>query len=120
MDNKKVPVMVMMMGIMIAGIIYAGKGVDMQNSVGPAEDQFHSLQEDYIVNNTKAERDSAPAGSALAKQQSEIAQTPSNLLKLKLVGVGKILTGIFILLFGIMSALVMMPYKLAAVIKDNK
>jgi len=120
MESKKVPMMIMMMGIMIAGIVYAGQGVDMQNEVGQAEDTFHSLQEDYIVNHTKVERDSAPAGSALAQQASEIAQTPSNLLKLKLVGVGKILTGIFILLFGIMTALVMMPYKLAVVIKNNK
>ncbi len=111
--------MMLMMTLMIVGIVYAAQGIDMQNSVGPAEDTFHSQQTDYIVNNTKVERDTAPAGSVLAKQQAGLANTPSNLLKLKLVGVGKILSGIFVLLFGIMAALVMMPYKLATVIKDN-
>ncbi len=44
---------------------------------------------------------------------------PSELLRLKLVGIGKILTGIFILLLEILMALVMMPMRLGKIIKQK-
>ena len=53
-------------------------------------------------------------------QQVEIANYPSELLRLKLVGVGKILTGIYILLFAILMALIMMPIRLGKIIKGKK
>lgn len=112
-------VMLVMLAIVVGAWIFALQGVDLQNQVDATEDQFHELQEDYLVNNTKQERDTAKAGSALNEQLAEIANTPSELLRLKLVGVGKLLTGIFILLFGILIALVMMPVRLGGIMKDN-
>jgi len=41
-------------------------------------------------------------------------------LRLKLIGVGKILTGIYVLLFGILIALIMMPMRLAQFMKGSK
>jgi len=41
-------------------------------------------------------------------------------MELKLLGVGKILTGIYVLLFGILIALVMMPVRLGNIIKKKK
>ena len=112
-------IMLIMLAIVIGAWIFALQGVDLQNQVDATEDQFHELQEDYLVNNTKQERDTAKAGSDLNEQLAEIANTPSELLRLKLVGVGKLLTGIFILLFGILIALVMMPVRLGGIMKDN-
>lgn len=110
----------LMMTIMIVGIIFAAQGVSKHNDVNELEETFHAQQEDYIVNNTKADRDSAEVGSVLSEQHAEILNTPSELIKLKLVGVGNILTGIFVILFGIMTALIMMPFKLAKVITKNQ
>lgn len=119
MNIKQMPVMIVMMVLMIAGIVFVVQGVNMHNDVDTLEASFHASQEDYLVNNTKAERDSAPANSDLNKQLADLANTPSELLRLKLVGVGKMLTGIFIVLFGIMIALVMMPVRLGQIIKDK-
>ena len=88
----------------------------MHAEVDDAEAVFHQLQDDYF-SLAKAERDGAAADSELNDTLVKIQQTPSELLRLKLVGVGKILTGIFILLFGILIALIMMPIRLAKMIK---
>jgi hypothetical protein len=117
--KKMLPMMMVMMIIVISAITFVGQGVNKQNQVAGEEATFHSLQTDYIVNITEADRDSAAVDSALALQQAEIANYPSTLLELKLVGVGKMLTGIAILLVGILMALVMMPVRLAKEIKKN-
>jgi len=117
--KKMIPMMMVMMVIVVAAIVYVGQGVDRQNQVEGAEAAFHSLQTDYIVNNTKVERDTAVAGSDLAQQQAVLANTPSHLLELKLVGIGKILTGIALLLGGILMALVTMPVRLGRIVTDK-
>ena len=111
--------MLMMLTIVIAAAVFAFQGVDLQNQVDAEEDAFHELQEDYFLNNTKQERDTAEAGSELNEDLVQIVNAPSELLRLKLVGVGKILTGIFIILFGILIALIMMPVRLGGIMKDN-
>ena len=113
---KKMVMMVMML-IMIVSLIFAVQGIIMHQQVDSLEDKFHSTQALYF-NQAKLVRDSAETGSALNKQLIEIQQTPSELLRLKLVGVGKILTGIFVLLFGILIALIMVPGRLAKMIKQ--
>ena len=90
----------------------------MHSQVETEEAKFHQLQADYF-SQAKSARDEAAAGSELNNQLVEIANYPSELLKLKLVGVGKILTGIFILLFGILIALISMPMRLAMEIKKK-
>ncbi|RME77912.1 hypothetical protein D6774_02770 [Candidatus Woesearchaeota archaeon] len=101
---------------MLISLVFAVQGVYMHQQVTSKEAQFHAEQNEYFAEHTKAERDSAAAGSELALQQARIANTPSELLRLKLVGIGKILTGIYVLLFAILVALVMMPKRLAKVL----
>ena len=91
----------------------------MHIKVGEAEKEFHTKQDAYF-SQAKSIRDSAETDSALNQQLVEIQQTPSELLRLKLIGVGKILTGIYILLFEILIALIMMPVRLKEVIKGKK
>lgn len=102
--------------ITIAGIVYLFQGVAMQNQVAVKEARFNQLQAEYWIVN-KADRDAAPTGSELNQKLVELQQTPSQLLELKLVGIGKILTGIFALLFVIGIFLFMMPVRLAMIQK---
>jgi len=71
-----------------------------------------------LINNTKADRDTAAVGSDLSQLHAEVANYPSTLLFLKLVGVGRILTGIFFLLLSILIALVMMPIRLGKIVNQ--
>ena len=111
-------VMVVMLILIVVSLFYAIVGVNMHARVTGEEAKFHSLQDQYW-NVDKVTRDAAPANSALTGQLVEIQNFPSDLLRLKLVGVGKILTGIYILLLGILIALMMMPKRLAMVMKKR-
>lgn len=111
--------LVMMMVLMLVSLFFAGQGILMHAKVGTEEAKFHALQTEYFTL-AKAERESAATGSELNQKLVEIQNYPSELLMLKLVGVGKILTGIFVLLFGILTALIMMPKRLGAVIKETR
>jgi len=110
--------MLMMMLIMIVSLVYAFQGVMMQGKVAGEEKKFHDLQASYW-NIDKETRDAAKVGSDLNKQLVDIKNYPSTLMELKLVGVGKILTGIYVLLFGILIALIMMPIRLGKMIMMN-
>lgn len=113
----------MMMGLMavlfIASLVYAVQGVGMHIKVSEEEDKFHGMQRAYF-SLAKAERDGAETGSVLNQNLVAIQNYPSELLRLKLVGVGKILTGIYILLFAILLALIIMPVRLGMIIKGKK
>ena len=115
--SEKMPMIVMGL-IMLISIFYVAQGIGMHSEVDVLESEFHALQEQYFLVD-KATRDSATTGSDLNKQLVELQQTPSELLRLKLVGVGKILTGIYALLFGILIALMMMPVRMAKLQKEN-
>lgn len=113
------PAMILMLIIIAAAIVFVVQGVNMHNRVAIEEAKFHQLQDGYFLQ-SKAVRDGAETGSVLNQQLVQIQNYPSELLRLKLVGVGKILTGIFGLLFAILIALLMMPVRLAKLIKENK
>lgn len=113
--NAKVPMLVMAI-IMLAALFFAGQGVVMHSQVSTEEAKFHALQTSYF-SQAKSVRDGAATGSALSNDLVEIQKYPSELMRLKLIGVGKILTGIFLILFAILMALMMMPIRLAAEIK---
>lgn len=113
------PMMIVMMIIVIIGIVFAWQGISMHSQVSVEEAKFHALQTGYFTI-SKADRDAAPTGSDLNKQLAQIQNYPSELLRLKLVGVGKILTGIFALLFAILMALMGMPIRLGRMLKENK
>ena len=112
------PMMMVMALLMLLSLVFAVVGVSMHQKVKKEEAKFHALQDNYF-SNTKAVRDAAESGSQLNQQLSEIKNYPSELLRLKLVGVGRILVGIYIALFAILMALVMMPKRLAKVIKNK-
>lgn len=116
---KMKPIMIVMILLMLISLIFAYQGLSMHLRVPAEEAKFHELQTNYFNNNTKAQRDSAPANSGLTQQLAQIQNYPSSLLELKLVGVGRILSGIFVLLFGILIALIMMPVRLGKIIKGN-
>lgn len=108
--------MVIMLLIVLAAGYFALQGVEMHGEVSVQEELFHQLQADYFTQ-AKSLRDGAETGSALNANLVEIVNYPSELLRLKLVGVGKILTGIFFLLFAILMALVSMPVRLGMLLK---
>lgn len=117
--KKMMPMMLIMLAIVIAAFFFGWQGVSMQNQVAIEEAKFHQLQGEYFIQ-SKAIRDGAATGSELNENLVTIANYPSDLLRLKLVGVGKILTGIFFLLLGILMALISMPKRLGAIIKDRQ
>ena len=118
-EMKMKPIMMIIMAvIVIASLVYGVQGIKMHAQVTVEEDKFHALQAEYF-NQNKNLRDNAATGSALNQQLIEIQNYPSELLRLKLVGVGKMLTGIAILLLAILIALMMMPMKLASIIKKR-
>jgi hypothetical protein len=116
---KAKPVMLVMIVLFAISLVFAVQGIKMHKQVSVEEAAFHAAQDDYFSLD-KATRDSAAANSALNEDLVEIKNTPSELLRLKLVGVGKILTGIYILLFGILIALIMMPVRLGKMINPPK
>lgn len=111
--------MMIMMIIVVAAAIYAWQGIDMHNQVTTEEARFHQLQDSYF-SQSKAIRDAAGTDSQLNKDLVAVKNYPSTLLQLKLVGVGKILTGIFLLLFAILMALIMMPIRLAKLLREHQ
>lgn len=116
---KPGPLMIIMLAIILVSLNFLIWGNVMHAKVTTVEDEFHALQEQYWSID-KVTRDAAPANSELANQLVEIKNTPSDLLRLKLVGVGRILTGIYILLFGILIALMVMPVRLSQMMKKGK
>lgn len=112
------PVMLVMLLLVLGALSFAWSGFSMHRQVSINEATFHQQLGEYFTL-SKAERDSAATGSALNAQLVEIQKAPSDLLRLKLVGVGNILLGIFFLLFGILIALIMMPVRLAGMIKKH-
>ena len=116
---KKMVIMLVMLALVIISAVYAYQGVAMHQKVSVEEAKFHALQDDYY-NTAKVLRDAAQSNSELTGQLVEIQNYPSELLRLKLVGVGKILSGIFLLLLVIALELFMMPMKLGMIIKGKK
>lgn len=105
--------------LVVGSATFAWQGIAMHSQVSVEEAKFHKLQSEYFTL-SKVERESAPTGSELNNKLVQIQNYPSELLKLKLVGVGKILTGIFGLLLGILFALFMMPIRLAKLMKPEQ
>ncbi|HII07686.1 MAG TPA: hypothetical protein HA349_10355 [Methanotrichaceae archaeon] len=110
-------VLMLLMALVILGsLFFEIQGINMHSQVDAEEAKFHILQKEYWILD-KSTRDSAPTGSDLNEQLVEIQNYPSELLRLKLVGVGKMLTGIYILLVGILVFLIIMPMRLGRMLK---
>lgn len=104
--------MILMLIIVVLAFMYVLTGIHMHSLAGLEELKYHNVQADYY-SHPKSIRDSAEEGSELLSQLATIENYPSELMRLKLVGLGKMLTGIFMLLFGIMITLVLMPMRMA-------
>ena len=112
---KKMKKMVTMLGVLfvVIGILMHLSVLYLEfNDFGPLQEKYWSLD--------KATRDAALTGSDTSNMLVEIQKFPAKLMTLKLVGIGSLLTGIFISLMGIFGALTMMPKKLSAAIMKGK
>lgn len=118
MKSMMLPILVLLV-LVISALSYTWQGVRMQNRVAGEEAVFHKLQSEYFIL-SKATRESAGDGAELNKKLVQIQNYPSSLLELKLVGVGKILTGIFLVLLSITFLLFMMPIRLAKLMKESR
>lgn len=118
MKSMMMPLLVLAI-LVISALSFTWQGVGMQNRVAGEEARFHALQGEYFII-SKVEREAAPTGSELNQKLVEIQNYPSTLLELKLVGIGKILTGIFFALLSIAFLLFMMPFRLAKLIKAGQ
>lgn len=105
--------------LILTSISFSFQGVGLQGQVAGEEARFHALQSEYF-NVSKQVRDAAESGSALNQQLAQIQNYPSELLRLKLVGVGKILTGIYFTLLAIALLLFMMPFRLGKLLKESR
>jgi hypothetical protein len=108
---KKVTMVAIVFAIIGAGMAWTALILE-QTSLVP-------MQEEYFVDYTKAERDSAAAGSDLANLQADIEEMKPTLLTLKLTGIATILFGITIALLGILRMLSLMPIGLGDVLRAN-
>lgn len=118
MKSMMVPMLVLLI-LIISALSFAWQGISMQAQVSVEEPKFHALQNEYFTL-SKVEREAAVTGSELNQKLVQIQNYPSELLRLKLVGVGKILTGIFLSLLAIVFLLLMMPIRLAKLMKDGR
>lgn len=118
MKQMMVPLLVLAV-LVIASISFASNGIGLQGQVEGEEAKFHALQNEYF-SQSKQVRDSAESGSALNQQLAQIQNYPSELLRLKLVGVGKILTGIYLALLAIAFLLFMMPIRLGKLLREAR
>jgi len=97
---------------------FIGQGVYMHSQVNELERELNSAQDNYFIQ-SKAVRDSAESGSNLNAYLVQIEQLPSELSKLKLIGLGKMIMGVYVLLFGILIALVMLPERMKDIVKKR-
>ena len=108
MKRMVVALIVISIGVGLAFVIW---GVIMQSLAASNEGLFNDEIANYFIK-SKEVRDSAATGSQLNKDLVQIQQRPSMLVYLKLVGIGRLLTGIFAVLFAILVALLIMPVKM--------
>lgn len=114
------PPVKMVKKVTIVAIVFALVGVGMAWAAFVLEQtSLVPKQEEYFVDHTKAERDSAAAGSDLAKLQASIEEMKPTILTMKLVGIATVLFGITIALLGILRMLSLMPIGLADVMRAN-
>ena len=118
MKSMMLPMLILLV-LVVSALVYAWQGIAMHNQVPIEEAKFHALQQDYFIM-SKVEREAAVTGSELNQKLVQIQNYPSELLRLKLVGVGKILTGIFLSLLAIVFLLFMMPARLAKLMKESR
>ncbi len=114
------PPVKMVRQVTLIAILFAVIGVGMAwTALIMEQTVLVPMQEEYFANNSKADRDSALAGSDLAKDLAAIEEMKPTILTLKLVGIATVLFGITIALLGILRMLSLMPVGLGDVLRAN-
>ena len=114
------PPVKMVRKVTLIAILFAVMGVGMAwTALIMEQTVLVPMQEEYFANNSKADRDSALAGSDLAKDLAAIEEMKPTILTLKLVGIATVLFGITIALLGILRMLSLMPVGLGDVLRAN-
>lgn len=114
------PPVKMVRKVTLIAILFAVIGVGMAwTALIMEQTVLVPMQEEYFANNSKADRDSALAGSDLAKDLAAIEEMKPTILTLKLVGIATVLFGITIALLGILRMLSLMPVGLGDVLRAN-
>ena len=108
MKRMAIGLIVIAVGVGLGYVIW---GIIMQSLAASNEGLFNDEIANYFIID-KETRDSAATGSKLNRDLVQIQQRPSMLIYLKLVGMGRILTGIFASLIAILIALLVMPARL--------
>lgn len=99
-------------------LLFALVGVGLAWSAFAIEQvRLTPLTESYFGDNSKEERDAAPAGSALALQLAEIESLKPTLLTMKLTGIATVLFGVTLALAGILRMLSLMPIGLSETLR---
>lgn len=98
---------------LITGVVLQSTAFNLEfTEFTPILEELKPLQKSVV--------DNADPESRIANLKTDAAKFPAKLLTFKLVGVGAILTGIWILLFVILQALKIMPLRLAKVIAESQ
>ncbi|MEK7479565.1 MAG: hypothetical protein AAB634_03480 [Patescibacteria group bacterium] len=97
-----------MLASILGSAFFVVQGVNMHDEAAKEGEAFHALQAEYYAQSKEA-RDAAPMGSELNQKLAAIQNAPSELMRIELAGIGKILIGIGALLLGILIALVALP-----------
>jgi len=98
---------------MLTGVFLQSTAFNLEfKEFTPVLEELKPLQKSVV--------DNADPSSRIAMLKTEAAKFPAKLLTFKLVGIGAILTGIWILLFVILQALKIMPLRLAKVIEEQQ
>ena len=114
------PPVKMVRQVTLIAILFAVIGVGMAwTALIMEQTVLVPMQEEYFANNSKADRDSALAGSDLTKDLAAIEEMKPTILTLKLVGIATVLFGITIALLGILRMLSLMPVGLGDVLRAN-
>lgn len=114
------PPVKMVKNVTLIAILFAIIGVGMAwTALIMEQTVLVPMQEEYFANNSKADRDSALAGSDLTKDLAAIEEMKPTILTLKLVGIATVLFGITIALLGILRMLSLMPVGLGDVLRAN-
>ncbi len=114
------PPVKMVKNVTLIAILFAIIGVGMAwTALIMEQTVLVPMQEEYFANNSKADRDSALAGSDLTKNLAAIEEMKPTILTLKLVGIATVLFGITIALLGILRMLSLMPVGLGDVLRAN-
>jgi amino acid transporter len=111
-SKKNIPTLILLIILIAGGLFFVAQGMIMHMNVADQDAALQQVQNAYF-NVSKQERDNAPTGTVLNQQLVDIKNAPISLDSLKLVGLGKILTGIFLILLAILIAIITAPQRLA-------